>query len=157
MAMNKNKFNNRGFGLIEVLISAVLLIIIVGSVIGLSRTIVRNDIVSTERTQAFNLLRQQFEKEIAIRNDNWENGINWSTGLGVKPQSQTLNNVTYNYEIYRTDLAGSQIDNAFDIPMAGSNFNSEAVKITIKISWSDASKNYWVEDAMILTNWKPQL
>ena len=152
--MNKKIQYQRGFGILEVLITAVLLIIITGSVIGLNRLIVRNNIVSVERTQAYNLLRQEIENVITTRNANWEDKISWDTDLIDNTTSSTIDGIDYTIATTVVDV-GDQFSTL--VASEGDYLQNQAKKFSIVVSWSDASKEYSVSDEIILTNWKPQL
>lgn len=63
--------SSRGFGLIEVLVSAMILIIVVGAVVGLSRTMVKKNVETGEKVQAYNLVREGLEIGRAYRDTIW--------------------------------------------------------------------------------------
>lgn len=69
----KEKTHNysKGFGIIEVLVSAMILIIVVGAVVGLSRTMVRKNVETGEKVQAYNLVREGLEIGRAYRDTIW--------------------------------------------------------------------------------------
>ena len=151
--MKKTKYI-KGFGILEVLITAVLLIIITGSVIGLNRIIVRNNIVSVERTQAYNLLRSQIENIISQRNNNWDNKVAWDTGITETESKKTIDNIEYDIKTDVLDV-GDQFSTLVD--SESEYLANQAIKIRIMVKWLDANKEYSVSDEIILTNWKPQL
>lgn len=68
--MNQSR-PQRGFGLIEVLLSTAIFIVVVGSLVALSRMAIRNAILATHRTQAFNLAQDGIETVRQMRDTNW--------------------------------------------------------------------------------------
>lgn len=68
---NKNIILHSGFGILEVLISAGILIIVVGGVLTLERSAIKSNILSQEKTQAFNLTREGVELVRANRDTKW--------------------------------------------------------------------------------------
>lgn len=151
--MNNKKYQ-KGFGILEVLITAVLLMIITGSVIALNKVIVKNSIVSVERTQAYNLLRQEMENIISIRNDNWENKNIWDQGIENLVENFIIDNVEYSVEIQVKNI-GDQF--ASMLSSEGDYLNNQAKQIDISVSWLNANTNYSISDEVVITNWMPQL
>lgn len=70
-----NKAKN-GFGLIEVLISAAILIVILGALVAIGRMALTNIRVSQERAQATYLAQEGLEVARQIRDTNWVDGLN---------------------------------------------------------------------------------
>lgn len=66
--------NRSGFGLLEVLLATAIFIVVVGSVVALSRLSLRNAILSTHRTQATNLAEDALEALRQMRDTNWIDG-----------------------------------------------------------------------------------
>ena len=76
--INKNKAK-KGFGLIEVLISAAILIVILGALVAIGRMALTNIRVSQERAQATYLAQEGLEVARQIRDTNWVDGRNDTT------------------------------------------------------------------------------
>ncbi len=68
---SKSNFSKKGFGILEVLISAGILIIVIGGVLALERSAIKSNILSQEKTQAFNLSREGVELVRANRDTKW--------------------------------------------------------------------------------------
>jgi len=60
-----------GFGLLEVLIASSILIIVIGAVSSLARSAIRNNLISLQRAQAYNLARESVEIIRANRDSKW--------------------------------------------------------------------------------------
>jgi len=59
--MTKIRNSEKGFGIVEVLISAMLIVLIAGSAMSLSREIIKRNLVASQRVTAFNLAREYLE------------------------------------------------------------------------------------------------
>jgi Tfp pilus assembly protein PilV len=64
----------RGFGLLEVVFSTAIFIVVVGSLVGLSRLSLRNAVLSTHRSQAINLAQDGLEIVRQMRDTAWIQG-----------------------------------------------------------------------------------
>ncbi|MCL5795075.1 MAG: hypothetical protein M1338_01840 [Patescibacteria group bacterium] len=78
---------NKGFGIIEVVVAVSIMIIIVSGAAILEKNAIRNSVLASERTQAYNLAREGVEAVRAIRDSAWIDGTaklpNWWQGLFV--------------------------------------------------------------------------
>ncbi|MCL5795361.1 MAG: hypothetical protein M1338_03305, partial [Patescibacteria group bacterium] len=71
----------KGFGIIEVVVAVSIMIIIVSGAAILEKNAIRNSVIASERTQAYNLAREGIEAVRAIRDTSWINGTgaNWNS------------------------------------------------------------------------------
>lgn len=73
-----------GFGLLEVIFSTAIFIVVVGSLVSLSRLSLRNAVLSTHRSQAFNLAQDGLEIVRQMRDTTWIQGSSASRSLPGK-------------------------------------------------------------------------
>ncbi len=73
----------QGFGLLEVLFSTTIFIVVVGSLVSLSRLSLRNSFITTHRSQAFNLAQDALETIRQMRDTNWIDGVVKVSGAGI--------------------------------------------------------------------------
>jgi Tfp pilus assembly protein PilV len=66
---------HNGFGLLEVLLATAIFIVVVGSMVTLSRLALRNAVLSGHRTQAFNLAQEGLESVRQMRDTNWIDSV----------------------------------------------------------------------------------
>lgn len=79
--LNKNRYK-KGFGLMEVLISAVIIIIILSALVTIGRMALSNSEYLAERAQAIYLAQEGLEMTRQIRDTNWIDGnsdTKWNT------------------------------------------------------------------------------
>jgi type II secretory pathway pseudopilin PulG len=176
--MKKNSLHN-GFGIIEVLISAMILMVVVGSAVGLSRAMIRRNIISSQRVQGYNLLREGLEMGRVYRDTVWidQQANEWNDNFPdfdtyfifqINPddtidfsnqESEIIEKDDVKYtrkfefkKIKNTDELNNLInDGLYD----GSEYDleDEIVVLNVAVSWDDKV----VEASTILTNWKPQI
>ena len=87
MFKQKNKFK-KGFGLLEVLLSGVIIILILGALVTIGHAAVRNSEYVAERTQAIYLAQEGLETVRQIRDTNWidqSNTTQWNSLTGSGP------------------------------------------------------------------------
>ncbi|MCL5795266.1 MAG: hypothetical protein M1338_02825 [Patescibacteria group bacterium] len=167
-----------GFGLLEVLISSAILILVSGAVIGLNNISVKNTVVASERTQAYNLARQWKEllKETRDTYVNDKNGNTcFSQNLNPACTNQIPSSGPYvfnsNNELEantvgeETELNGVTFKRIIDfisppdvIPsLADANPNivlaDQVREAIITVTWIEYNKNWSIEVPMLLTNW----
>lgn len=104
---------NQGFGLIEVLISAAILIVILGALVAIGRMALANIRISQERAQATYLAQEGLEVARQIRDTNWVDG---------------LNNTQWNSFIYNGELADGQTP---DMLPSGAIITDEEVTVEL--------------------------
>ena len=180
------QFNNktikqykRGFGLLEVVVAAGILIMVISGVAMLGKMSVKSSVISLDRVQAYNLAEEGAELVRQIRDTNWLANPNrsWSAGLDISaaPYSLrknvdnswsllsysanddiTMDNKTYKREIFIENPTGD-VDSKlslYDPSLA--NSNGEILrKIRVVVSWEEYGQTSSTEDVTYLTDWKP--
>lgn len=66
----------QGFGLLEVVISSVILVTIVGAVVALGAASVRGGLTASDKTTAYNLVQEGLEKVRALKDKSETDGVN---------------------------------------------------------------------------------
>jgi len=175
------KNNQFGFGIIEVLISAMIIVLIVGSAIGLSREILKSNILASERVTAYNLAREELELARAARDTaSIDNEVNaWDIYLGCSTGNQCYltKDINTNRWIYK---AGTEIKNIDGVAYSRSFKvskipNGESINTINELADPTNTGNYNLQDdiwvinseviwnghtvsaSTIFTNWKPQV
>ena len=138
----KGEGKKKGFGLLEVLISAVIIIMILAALVFIGRAALSNNEYLNERAQAIYLAQEGLEITRQIRDTNWIDGVNdteWNSlrqtsGLGGPHVPITASGdyvVFYNTPDARLLLVG--LPTAV-IPIAGAPFTVNGVTYTQKIT-----------------------
>lgn len=97
----KQMKQKNGFGLLEVMFATAIFIVVVGSMVTLSRLSLRNAVLATHRAQAFNLAQDGLEVIRQMRDTNWIDGI------PKNPQGSGTLNETEEWYAYVHDCTGS--------------------------------------------------
>jgi type II secretory pathway pseudopilin PulG len=176
----KNK--ELGFGIIEVLISAMIIVMIVGSAIGLSREILKSNILASERVTAYNLAREELELARAARDTaGIDTDVNaWDVYLNCGENNECYLTKDVNNTdrwIYKTgneikDIDGIKYNRSFKISKIpagesintineladpenanGYNLRDDIWVIKSEVTWN----GHTVSASSIFTNWKPQV
>lgn len=71
MSFRLSNSRRKGFGLLEVTFSTAIFIVVVGSLVTLSRLSLRNAVLSTQRSQAMNLAQDGIESVRQMRDTSW--------------------------------------------------------------------------------------
>ncbi len=179
--MEKQKIQ-LGFGIIEVLISAIIIIMIVGGSVTLVRSMIKKNISSSERVQAYNLAREGLEIARAARDTAWiDEDVNawcyyldgctiddmntgsqsvllknsddrYSMDNGVTEEIVTINDVNF--------IRTYDIEPLNNIPSAADGVTisgDEARNVTVKITWGgDDNNDNTIQASTLLTDWKPE-
>jgi type II secretory pathway pseudopilin PulG len=151
-----------GFGLIEVLVVAVIVGLVITGLITLANFSLsvsqrlKNNIIATD------LATEAIEAAKAVRNENW-NGISALT-LGspyhpVKagsPLNWTLANGNEVINNFSRQIVVSAVnrDNNDDIVTSGGTLDPNTKKITTTVSWSEHGQNYQITLVDYLANWR---
>lgn len=169
--------SSRGFGIIEVLVSAMIMVMIIGAAIALNRAMVRRNVDAAEKVQAYNLVREGLEISRAYRDTKWiDRSVNtWDENfpsqnfIFIKNENGSFtietssgeediipDNVTYTRTYAFTDLSGvTDLNTIVNMNNDyGYDLSDELKVIKVTVSWGD---NKQVEAATILTDWKPQI
>lgn len=171
-----------GFGIIEVLISAMIIVMIVGSAIGLSREILKSNILASERVTAYNLAREELELVRAARDtagidgevNAWDIYLNCGAG-NLCYLTRDINNsdkwvykngneikeidgIKYNRSFQISKIpAGESINTINELADPG-NANNYNLRDDIWVIKSNVTWNgHTVSASTIFTNWKPQV
>lgn len=78
--------NKNGFGILEVLIAAMILVVVVGAAVALGHASLRSSALAAEKTTAYNLAQEGIELVRKIRDNSWvddNTSTGWSNGLKV--------------------------------------------------------------------------
>jgi prepilin-type N-terminal cleavage/methylation domain-containing protein len=175
---------SRGFGLLEVLISVSILTSVMAAAVYAGRISIRNNIIANQRSQAYNLVRQNLEVIRQMRDTTWVDGISneWNSPFssvsfdGAKKYHLNFDSLTIELNDVEKNLDGTKFsenivfynnnaDGKLDAELrqlAGSDYvnitNFQSIlgaKSTI--SWFSYNKQYSVSGAINLTDWKPQI
>jgi type II secretory pathway pseudopilin PulG len=164
---------NKGFGLLEVVISTGILVIVISASVIISKMAVRSSVVSLERVQAYNLAQQGMEGVRAIRDTNWLNGRAWNDSLDPSMSSYDVNNSNNLWQLTNT-IEPIPLDNkdftrvitisSIDQTMANilSQYNSaitsdKMLKIKVSVSWREYDQDWSTILYTYLSDWKPGL
>ena len=173
----------KGFGLLEVLISAVIIIMILAALVFIGRAALSNNEYLAERAQAVYLSQEGIELTRQIRDTNWIDGNNtskWNTFTYNSATSQydvTADGdyqFTYNTTELRMLLTGSSgevitidgvdftrkihiasITATTLLPNSSTDLKPYAKKITSTVTWSFSGQSRSIVASEILTNWRP--
>ena len=178
----KNQYQ-KGFGLLEVLISAVIIIIILAALVFVGRAALNNNEYLAERAQAIYLAQEGLEMTRQIRDTNWTDGdadSKWNTlqfdsvsskfvatGSGdYKLQYQSpisrlglvsgTETITINQVDYVRAIKVETIASSSElIPNNSTDLKPYALKITSTVTWNYSDVPRTISVSEILTNWRP--
>lgn len=175
----------KGFGLLEVLISAVIIIIILSALITIGRAAMNNNEYLAERAQAIYLAQEGIEMVRQIRDTNWIDGDNsskWNTlnGTDVSNGNYKLafDSVKGRWLLAVDDFSASE---TIRVPVTepnlpftrkinvvpvdassqllpngvGTDLKPFATKVTATVTWTFSGQSKSVALSEILTNWRP--
>lgn len=172
---------SQGFGIIEVLISAMIIVVIVGAAVGLGRTMVKRNVEAAEKVQAYNLVRGGLEIGRVFRDTQWidkevnewnetfpdnnktfiftENASNGSFEIELRTEGEKIekDGIEYIRKYEFRDLSDTVI-NDLDIivdPNGEKDYelSNEIKVLNIEVSWNSGQD--FVQASTILTDWKP--
>lgn len=130
----------KGFGLLEVLISAVIIIMILSALVLIGRAAMANSDYNQQRAQAIYLAQSNIEIVRQIRDTNWIDGVNstqWNTLESIAGQPRTIpdydcyvsvTNFDYSFERYAL-----RRDNGCNF-IASTSIGSVTYRYTVSIS-----------------------
>lgn len=167
----------KGFGLIEVVISAGIFVIFIGSLTALSGVSARNSVINKHRLIAANLVREGLELVSEMRDTAWRQGKSWSdlgtsvcfglVGDGGARYIQYTNPAGCNYYYWNlvTTYPGSPSFNSprfyegvgyvdYTRTFSVVDLDISLKKITVRVTWPDFGTDRYVEGITYLTNWK---
>ena len=185
--MKKFNFKNqrrKGFGLLEVLLSAVIIIIILAALVTIGRAALNNNENLIERSQATYFAQEGIEMVRQIRDTNWIDGDNtskWDTlvwassaytttddskeyGLQYEQakfrvlllESPAGDELTLNNVKYTRKITVNSVDSSDLIPNgSGTNLKPYALKVTSTVTWNFSGQPKTIELSELITNWRP--
>ncbi|MCL5410331.1 MAG: hypothetical protein M1324_00550 [Patescibacteria group bacterium] len=168
-----NKFR-KGFGILEVLVSSLIIITILMALVFVGRTALANSAYSQEKAQAVYVAQEGIEIVRQIRDTNWIDGDN-TTGWNSLTSLAGTNNYKVNFSSSKYSLVlGSDsvtVNNMAFIrtikiesvgsllPGTGASTDvhptDNALKVTSTVTWSFNNVQKSVSASEILTNWRP--
>jgi type II secretory pathway pseudopilin PulG len=165
----KNKTQDKGFSLIEVLISLTVIIFALVGVISLSAISISSIRLNKSKIIAANLTQEGLEIVKNIRDNNWLNyrrqAGNWLDGL-------TSGNyrVQYNQEALlafsdlplKTDSNGFYqydvgIDTKFRRKITIQKINDDQIKVLIEVNWQEAGRSNLISAEARFYNWLKEI
>lgn len=178
----KKNLNNKGMTIIEVLVATTILVVVMGAAVATSRSMIRNTVISSERTQAYNLVREGLEISRKLRDSTWidESNNSWNeyflnecvanycyfdkqnNSYAVLPTNSNLGDIVLDNVTYTRKFKFLPMTNNADLAQSAgygdyvankANFDAEFVKVEVDVSWNSRNINGYT----ILTNWKPQV
>lgn len=151
--------SRRSFTLIEVVVTASLIILFMGALIALFNMTLKQITVNKHRLQAAQLAREGAELTRQIRDTAWLKGVGWASmntdcwlkeGTGhIETNCSTLNRPGI--------LAGSQtqtIENVSYTKSVNITTTGSTKKVNVVVSWQDFGQNYQVLMVLYLTDWR---
>ena len=179
---NDMSLSRRGFGLLEVLLASGILIMVIGAIVGLGRAAVRNNLISLQRAQAYNLARETVEIIRANRDTKWiDKQINdWNDDISsigrtciidsydINCASSDPEEIDLDKTVFKRNFSINKINNESNKELAKqtsgefidkdtNNNNAISTEITVKVVWDSYGKERKIEVPIELTNWKPAL
>lgn len=173
----------KGFGLLEVLISAVIIIMILAALVFIGRAALNNNEYLSQRAQAIYLAQEGLEMTRQIRDTNWIDGDNttkwdtlaWNSTAFMIPISSADYAVQYSDPPKRMYLTNSS---SYDVNINGVTFTRKigvksvasplipqksgttdltpyAKKVTATVTWTFSGQSKSINVSEILTNWRP--
>jgi Tfp pilus assembly protein PilV len=163
MTSQQTTASKRGFGLAEVLLASGVLILVVTSIVALSRFVIRGYSLAAGRTQAVYLAQEGLEMVRNVRDSFWIDAnpnthftslapgtyrVAWSTTdrrfeLQSGTETITLGSLAFQRTITVSDV--SQVDATLDPYMK---------KVVVTVSWTEGGRSWSVSTETYLTNWK---
>lgn len=173
-----------GFGLLEVLISVGILALVTGGVVGLGNISVKNSVISSDRTVAYNLAQEGKEALKQIRDTKWvDQNINswnkdftdasgvllagdWQLQLNLSTKEYTLvpgtENIDKNNTTYTRKITFSTPDPSANSNLTVNNIdnttqpaNSWMIKAIVNVSWDEYDRPWSVGIPVYFTDWLP--
>lgn len=182
--LKKEKFK-KGFGILEVLVSAVIIIIILTALVFVGKTALANSVYTQQRAQATFLVQEGIEQVRQIRDTNWIdssnltqwNSLAWVSGNRspitiegnykldsnfpnrlISPSSPP-EEITINSTVYHRTINISPIAASTILPNNLSdvaiNATSNALKIKVEVSFDSTTGNKTISASEVITNWRP--
>lgn len=174
----------KGFGLLEVMISSVIIIMILVALVFIGRSALNNNQYLSQRSQAIYLAQEGIEMVRQIRDTNWTDGdsnskwdtLVWNGSDFVVPTSSRVYKLEYisakNRMLLQSQSGGEVITvggiqftrkiTVEDIgsalptaPLGSPDLAPYAKIIKSNINWNNAGQPKTIEISELLTNWRP--
>lgn len=145
--MQKNK-HQKGFGLVEVIVSIAIFTLVMVGVQQLGRVALYNYETSKNRTIAYNVIQESFEKMRNQRDTNAQSAASWSSGItdgGILTQMEATPVV---------GLTNGAIRFVVRTPVSGAMNGQNALAISATVSWQDRRGPQSLTATTYLTDWK---
>lgn len=178
------KMNNKGFGILEVLISIGIIVVVATSSVSLTRSVLERNVISMQRTQAYNLVKEGLERARNLRDTTWVDEESSKTfesfedignegfsivlkddsmGFEVKSESEKISmndseeiEFTRTYYIEKLDREDLLVRSLNATIEEESSIEEYFRNVEVNVSWDYKNKTYDVSAATILTDWKPR-
>ena len=158
----KNKLKNQGFGVIELLVAILIIIVALVFIMEIYSFFLKAGAQNAKRLQAVALAQEVIEATRSVRDENWNNIANLSIETTYYPAQsgspakwilsvgqQTINGFTRQVVLSRVYRDAN--DNIIE---SGGTEDLGTRKIIATVLWQERGKNYSVDLATYLTNWR---
>ena len=164
-----------GFGLAEVLLASGVLILVVASIVSLSRFVIRGYAVTASRTQALYLAQEGLER---VRNARDTLSTDQDPATDFATNIDSLTTGSYYAEWRTAPFSHWEIvngpepdiilgvggiaftrDTRFDVPdvdLGDARLNPHVKRVTVTVSWTESGQIWSVSAETYLTDWKPE-
>jgi hypothetical protein len=161
-----------GFGLAEVLLASGVLIMVVASIVALSRFVIRGYALTASRTQALYLSQEGVERVRNIRDSYWIDNDPTTDFAALPPIGVTYPCVvTWNGSTGRWRmLAGTEsltvggviYERRIDVikvpagTLGDPDLDQNTIHVMVIVTWQEGGRTHTVTTDTYLTNWKPE-
>ncbi|MFH1129221.1 MAG: prepilin-type N-terminal cleavage/methylation domain-containing protein [Patescibacteria group bacterium] len=163
--MPKSKYQNKGFTLMEVIVSVGIITTVLVTVIGLITFSISGIRLNKSKTIAFGLAQEGLELVKNIRDNNWLSGkrtiANWRDGLEegdhlVQYNLGTL--MSFSSVPLKIDTNGfyqhdGGSDTIFYRKINIQYVDDDQIKITVQITWQESGRNQILSSEVRFYNW----
>ncbi len=171
--------NNKGFGLIEVIVGVTMLLITSIAALSLSQTVIRTESFNEKRVIGYNLAQQVMEETRRSRDSSWDDlksDTRWGDGSidesDVLLGEQTGN--SYECSIVSDNEIGCKVENedfvvtreiqevnnfsnlhGITTDLRGSDIDDSLVRrVIVKVTWTERGAERDITLVTLLTDWK---
>lgn len=154
--------NNRGFGVVEILAAVAIIAIVLVLIMEIYAFLLQASGQNEKKLQAASFAQEAIEAVRGARDETWDNIGNLALGAPYYPSiygtpakwilvsgQETVSGFTR--QIIASRVERDANDNIVE---SGGTEDSGTRKIITTVSWQDRGKNYSVELATYLTNWR---
>lgn len=169
------KCYQKGFGLLEVVVSSMILVLVVGAVVALGMASVRGSSTASDKTAAYNLVQECLETIRAQRNTAWlDTSENWYDHFLIDTRTNIID--SSNFQIsnkcgnvnsggtqpvdYSRSISVSDVD-WYGLANAPTYNNGTVIpqdkikKVTVTVRWmADNGTNRTITGSTYLSDWK---